>query len=205
MHDADVPERHAAPDPASILGDAVRHLFGDVGAEVLAGICGTAVVRSLHGGEVLFREGDPGDAAFVVLTGRLRAVAGPVGDERVLSDAVHGETMGELALLTGSPRSATAYAVRDSTVARLDTAAFDGLLAAHPEAALPIMRLLADRLRRATSAPRVRPPDEVTVAVLPLGGADEVAFAAGLAAAIEPMLASVAVAVAPAARPGPRR
>jgi predicted acylesterase/phospholipase RssA/CRP-like cAMP-binding protein len=194
MHDGDVPQRHPTTDPATTLDDALRRLFDGVGPDVLAAIRDAAVVSGLRGGEVLFREGDPGDAAFVVLTGRLRAVAGPVDDERVLSDAVHGETMGELALLTGSPRSATAYAVRDSTVARLETAAFDGLLAAHPEAALPIMRLLAERLRRATSAPQVRPPDEVTVAVLPLGGVDAAAFAVELAAAVGSMLPAVTVA-----------
>ena len=194
MHDANVPERPALTDPASTLDDAIRLLFGEVEPGVMDGIRRVAAVRSLRGGEVLFREGDPGDAAFVVLTGRVRAVAGPPQDERRLSDAVHGETIGELALLTGSPRSATAYAVRDSTVARLDTAAFDGLLAGHPEAALPMMRLLADRLRRATSAPRVLPPDEVVVAVLPLGGVDAAAFAADLAGAVEPMLPAVSVA-----------
>ncbi len=193
MHDASVPERPAPADRTASLDDAVRRLFGEVGPDVLAGIREAATVRALRGGEVLFREGDLGDAAFVVLAGRLRAVAGPADDERVLSDATHGETIGELALLTGLPRSATVYAVRDSTVARLDTAAFDGLLARHPEAALPIMRLLADRLRRATSAPRVRPPTEVIVAVLPLGGVGSEAFAADLAAALEPVLSATVV------------
>ncbi len=169
----DPPARPAPTSRAASFDDAVRHLFGDVG------------------GEVLFREGDPGDAAFVVLRGRLRAVAGPVGDERVLSDAIHGETIGEIALLTGSPRSATVHAVRDSTVARLNTTAFDGLLTRHPEAALSITRLLAGRLRRLTSEAPVAPPTEVTVAVLALGGVDAGRVATDLAAAVPPTLGAV--------------
>jgi predicted acylesterase/phospholipase RssA/CRP-like cAMP-binding protein len=184
----DVPERTALPSRAASLDAAVTALFGEVDSVLAEEIRGSATFLDLHGGEVLFREHDPGDAAFVVLNGRLRAVAGPIGDERVLSDAIHGETIGELALLTGSPRSATVYAVRDSTVARLERSAFDGLLARHPEGALPIMRLLAERLRRLTSAPQAAPPTEVTIAVLPIGAADAGRFGADLATAITPLL-----------------
>jgi predicted acylesterase/phospholipase RssA/CRP-like cAMP-binding protein len=188
MHDADVPEPQAQAQHGAALKAAVEQLFGGLDPDVLAEVRRSAEVRVLRGGQVLFREGDPGDAAFLVLAGRLRAVAGSATDERVLSDATRGETIGELALLTGLPRSATVYAVRDSTIARLERAAFDALLERHPGAALPITRLLADRLRRLTSAPQVRPPDEVIVAVLPLGGVDAAAFAGALAAAIGPML-----------------
>lgn len=189
----DVPLPTAPASRAASLDDAIRHLFGDVSPDVVAGIGAEASFRELCGGEVLFREGDAGDAAFVVLRGRLRAVAGPVGDERVLSDAIHGETIGELALLTGSPRSATVYAVRDSTVARLDAVAFERLLTRHPEAALSITRLLAGRLSRLTSVAPVAPPAEVTVAVLALGGVDAGRFAADLAAAVAPMLTATTV------------
>ena len=159
------------------------HLFGDdagIAAEV------EAVVRflDLPGGTILFRTGDPGDSAFIVLAGRLRAVLDDDEGGRVLSDAVRGETTGELGLITGQPRSATVYAVRDSIVARIGAADFDALLRDRPEVALPIMRILAGRLRRLTGTGDQGATLEQAIAVLPIGSADAVAFASSLAGAI---------------------
>jgi predicted acylesterase/phospholipase RssA/CRP-like cAMP-binding protein len=170
------------------LAGALGSLFGEAGDAFLDEVGDATTVSELRGGDVLFREGEPGDAAYVVLAGRLRAVSGPPDDERVLSDAARGETAGELALLTGQPRSATVFAVRDSVVARIPTAEFEQLLRRHPAAVLPITRLLADRLRRVTAAPVIRPPATVTIAVFGAGSADATRFAAGLADAIGPML-----------------
>jgi NTE family protein len=80
-----------------------------------------------------------------------------------------GELLGELAVLTGEPRSTTAIAVRDSHLARLDKAAFDRLVAANPTELLGLFsRQLANRLRTqyAGRSREGRPP--VAIAVLPL-------------------------------------
>ena len=166
------------------LREAVMRLFGE-DAAVAAEVEAVASLVDVPGGTVLFREGDPGDSAYVVLAGRLRAVADGEDGDQVLSDAVRGETIGELGLITNQPRSATVYAVRDSTVARIGGADFETLLRERPEVALPIMRILAGRLRRLTRGPGDRVPLERTVAVLPIGAADAEAFAMSLAHAIE--------------------
>jgi predicted acylesterase/phospholipase RssA len=164
------------------LHAAALGLFGD---ETIAAEVGRlATFLEVPGGEILFRQDDPGDSAFVVLAGRLRAVRHDDGVDQLLSDAVRGETMGELGLITGEARSATVYAVRDSVVARIGGADFDALMRARPGAALPIMRLLASRLRRSTVGRGSAAATETTVAVLALGAADAPALAHALAAEI---------------------
>ena len=80
------------------------------------------------------REGEPADGMFVVVSGRLRvATTGPNGAEVVLAELGVGETVGEMAVISGEPRSATVYAIRDSQLARLSTARFEQLLERHPK------------------------------------------------------------------------
>lgn len=173
----------ADPDNRRRLREAARSLFGDE-PQILDAVEAVAAFLEVPGGTVLFEEGDPGDSAYVVLAGRLRAVLQGDGGDQVLSDAVRGETVGELGLITGQPRSATVYAVRDSVVARIGGSDFESLIAERPAAALPIMRILAGRLRRLTLVKGEVAARDRTVAIFPLGGADPVAFASTLAAAI---------------------
>ena len=107
----------------------------------------------IPGGRVLFHRGEEGDGLYIVLRGRLRSLdaAG-----RTLGEASPGGYVGEMALLTGAPRSATVVAVRDSTLARLSCRGFERLVAACPSAALSMARTVASRaqsnLARATSS-----------------------------------------------------
>lgn len=90
---------------------------------------------SLRSGETLIRQGDPGDCLYVVISGRLRVVLEQDGEEmRALRAIVRGESIGEMALITGEKRTATIYAVRDTEAARLSQAEFDRLLAKYPQA-----------------------------------------------------------------------
>ena len=75
---------------------------------------------SLRSGEPLIAEGDDGDAMFVLVSGRLRAFVDDEGDERAVGDVSAGEVVGEMALISDEPRSATVRAVRDSQLLRLD-------------------------------------------------------------------------------------
>src|SRR5919205_3391302 len=71
--------------------------------------------RRLVENEVLMREGDPGDAMYIVTGGRIRlSTLDPNGNEKVLTYFTDGQFFGEMALLTGTPRSATASAETDS-------------------------------------------------------------------------------------------
>ena len=92
---------------------------------------------------MLYTTGDPSTEIYVVLTGRLRVIAG----EQVIGYVGRGQPVGEMGAVTGEPRSATVAAVRDSvllTVTRDDLLAF---LEAHPGASIALTRLIIARLR----------------------------------------------------------
>jgi predicted acylesterase/phospholipase RssA/CRP-like cAMP-binding protein len=102
----------------------------------------------LPSGEVLFHEGDAGEDIYIVVNGRLRVTTQDGdGHERVLEEVGRGGAVGEVALLTGEPRSASIRAIRDTHLLRLSRAAFDELLDRHPRAMMQIVRSAAWRLR----------------------------------------------------------
>jgi len=160
--------------PLSAL-EAIAHVAG--AEDMFAGLdreARTAVEAetefvSLSSGESLFRQGDSGDALYVVLTGRLRVVVEPIaGAPHTVAEIGRGESVGEMALLTGDPRSATVSAVRDSRLVRLSRAAFERIVQQCPGAMLLVTRRLVRRLQQMN---RGRPADRAiaTIAVVPIG------------------------------------
>jgi NTE family protein len=149
---------------------------------------------TLRPGEILFREGEPGAEVCFVLSGRLRSYRlSPAGEIDVLGEIGRGETVGELAFLTDTARSATVVAVRDTRVAFFGRRAFEGLLARQPHVATSMMRLVVERFRmreqgrRSTSRP-------VTIAAIRVSPAvDLQGFVVRLAAARRGQGARVAV------------
>jgi predicted acylesterase/phospholipase RssA/CRP-like cAMP-binding protein len=104
---------------------------------------------SLSAGDALFRQGDPSDAVYVVVGGRLRVFDEPPGaPARLLNEVGRGEMIGEMGVITGEPRSATVRAARDAELVRLPQSSFDRLLEQHPRAMMTIARALIMRLQR---------------------------------------------------------
>jgi len=99
-------------------------------------------------GEVVFAEGDKGDFMYVVRSGELEIVR----DGIVAETLGPGGIFGEMALIDGSPRSATVRAKTDCEVAPINEKSFVFLVHETPYFAVAVMRTLADRLRR--SVPR---------------------------------------------------
>jgi NTE family protein len=100
------------------------------------------------GGEVLIRQGEPGDGMFIVISGRFQvSVALEDGTERILGEIGRGELVGEMAILSGEPRSATVRAIRDSALVKLSKEAFERIVPQNPRAAMLIARRLVNRLK----------------------------------------------------------
>lgn len=134
-------------DPRMLL--ARTEIFHGLPDTALGEVATTLEWLHVGAGETLFRQGDLGDAMYVVCTGRVRiTVRDDTGRETVIREAGRGENVGELALLTGERRSGTARAVRDSCLVRLPRGAFDLLAARHPDVALAMMRVLATWVQR---------------------------------------------------------
>jgi CRP-like cAMP-binding protein len=126
-------------------------LFEGVSLEALGLIAQRLTERSFAAGEVVFREGDPGDRLFLVLTGRMHIYVERQGATITYTRVQAGEGFGEMALIDEAPRSATVQAEEPSYCLTLDKQDFTALLAAHPQIALGIMKSLSQRLRH-TSA-----------------------------------------------------
>ena len=101
----------------------------------------------VEAGEVVVRQGDAGDRLFLVASGRLRVFVEDDDGPRVLRELGSGAALGELALLTGEPRSASVVAVRDSELLELTADAFESLLERDAGFATAIARALALQLQ----------------------------------------------------------
>jgi predicted acylesterase/phospholipase RssA/CRP-like cAMP-binding protein len=167
------------------LADALTNLFGPFEKSALHELQAAVEWRHVAPGTLLFQQGDLGDGLYIVINGRLRAVTStPDGSERVLGEVGRGECVGEIALLTGEPRMATVYAVRESDVVRLSHELFARLLERYPQAMLQIARLVARRAQQPVRKPST--PNAVTNIVLLPAGPDVplTAFAQRLEAAL---------------------
>src|SRR5690349_12651176 len=107
------------------LAASLAALFGSADPAIADDLLRLGQWLPVRGGERLFRQGDPGDAMFLLVVGRLVAVRedGAVS-RRVVGRIRPGECVGEMGLLATQPRTATVEASRDSVVVRISEDAF---------------------------------------------------------------------------------
>jgi phosphoserine phosphatase RsbU/P len=116
-------------------------------------LAATLQIVNLVPGEVLFREGEPGESLFIILEGQL-AVLLALGtpDERQLAVFGPGEFIGEMSLLIpGRARTASVRATRAARLWKMTHADFDGLLVRQPKLAYTIVQSLTKRLDTTTT------------------------------------------------------
>lgn len=123
---------------------------------------------ALPGGMTLFEAGDAPDALYFVVSGSLGAYTSSVeGHRRLVGSVAAGETVGEMALISGKPRNATVVALRDTELGRLSRSAFESLMLLHPQGLLRIAQLMAQRLDSSQRQVRGRRAVPKTFAVVP--------------------------------------
>jgi CRP/FNR family transcriptional regulator, cyclic AMP receptor protein len=118
-----------------------------VSVKVLGVFKGAKETRELPAGTVIFEEGSTGQEMFGVVSGRVELRMGNGHSFSLGPD----DTFGEMAMVDASPRSATAVASEDTTVAVIDKRRFLFLVGETPNFALQVMASLAERLRAAQS------------------------------------------------------
>ena len=162
--------RNAPVHPAVALVAKLAHLplLESLGPRLLEAIATEFDWFSLPGGQILFNHGDRDDSLYVVLSGQLGAfLPNDEGKEILIRQMGSGETVGEMALLSGEVRSATVLALRDTELARLSKSSFEKLIDQHPKTLRFITELLVRRLREPPrlDGPKLAPR---TVAIFPL-------------------------------------
>jgi hypothetical protein len=124
-----------------VLADA--SLFTGLSGEELYPVAELAETIDLAPGDTVVRQGDPGDALFVVARGALHVLR----DGARVRDLGPGAVFGEMALLDGAPRAATVAAAVAAQVLRIPRAEFEALLDESPELARGVIRTLLGHLR----------------------------------------------------------
>jgi CRP/FNR family transcriptional regulator, cyclic AMP receptor protein len=140
--------------PPDFATEALGHcrLFGGLGDESLRTIARNLRARRFRRGEVLFHEGDPGDALFIVASGAVKVVVpSEDGEEAILATLRRGDFLGELALLDGAPRSASAIALEVTETLALPREQLRALIASEPVIRDALLASLAAELRRLTA------------------------------------------------------
>ncbi|MGK4005780.1 Crp/Fnr family transcriptional regulator [Sorangium sp. So ce1036] len=102
-------------------------------------------------GDVLFREGESGDVMFVIQSGAVRVSKSVAGEDKVLAVLGPGEFVGEMAILNGKPRNATATVVEPSRCLVVEARTLQAMLQRNSEIALRLIKKLAKRLDAANA------------------------------------------------------
>jgi CRP/FNR family cyclic AMP-dependent transcriptional regulator len=101
------------------------------------------IALTFEAGRVLFKKGDPGQDLYVVKSGEIQVLDG----NHVLETVTAGGIIGEMALVDGSPRSATARAITETVVIPIDERRFLFMVQQTPFFAIRVMRVMTTRLR----------------------------------------------------------
>jgi CRP/FNR family transcriptional regulator, cyclic AMP receptor protein len=126
-------------------------ILGHLKDSQLAHLCDFIEVHQAQAHSILFRQGDVGDAMYLVLSGELRARVLNGGNESILATFRAGDFFGDMALFDNGPRSADVVASMDSTLLKISAANFFRLIREAPALATPFLqatvRTLSSRIR----------------------------------------------------------
>jgi CRP-like cAMP-binding protein len=129
-------------------GDLLRHLPPEDIGEILP-LVGQ---RNLAPGEIVFNAGEDGDAFYIVARGKVDVVEGGRGDSHSLAELGPGQSFGEMALLSGAPRSATIRAMVGTKLLTIKREDFLRLISRDSQLAAAVRRLSHERAIRNLSA-----------------------------------------------------
>lgn len=134
-------------DPTTIIAGVP--LFAGLSERELKSFMARVRYQHYRTGEVIFHKEDPGDTFHLILDGLVKIyLASEEGQEAVLIMLKPGEFFGELSLLDGAPRSASAMAIQPTATCTIDRENFLGFIREQPVAAMTFFGVLASRLRR---------------------------------------------------------
>jgi CRP-like cAMP-binding protein len=160
--------------------------FTGLDRKLLDKIAAAALMRNYPEGEVIVRQGESGLGLYVILKGKVRVEREHGGVARVLAELGPQQFFAEIAMVDSKPRSATITTITDTECMLLTRDSFRKLVETHPELALRLARVLAERLRIANDklasaeTAQVVPPPPGAAPAVPANGT---ATAAGKTAA----------------------
>jgi CRP-like cAMP-binding protein len=150
------PEPAAGVDRPRLVAYADRllamPLFSDLSEEELLAVVRGLRVHLFAAGDVIVTEREPGQSLFILTGGRVKVfVRNPAGRNYLVAQLRNGDFFGEIATLSGRPRTATVVAAAVTDVLELDKEALDGIARSHPR----VCEVLEDAYIRRASSPEV--------------------------------------------------
>jgi ABC-type multidrug transport system ATPase subunit len=136
----------AKPQDVQSLGTIP--IFAGCSPAELEVIASSMEATAVPGGTVIFRDGDPGDDMYIVASGQVRIVSDVQTEKIIFAHLGPGEFFGEMALMTGGPRSAAAVATTDVRLWRLGKKQIALILREYPQVGVAIGRVLSERVAR---------------------------------------------------------
>jgi CRP/FNR family cyclic AMP-dependent transcriptional regulator len=125
-----------------------NYLFRGLPSPTLGELAALALRRRVTKDTVVFTQGGPGDALYGIASGRVRiSASGPSGQEVYLNIMDPGDVFGEIAVMDGLPRTASATAIEATVLVVIQRSDFLALLQREPQLAIHLMQLLCARLR----------------------------------------------------------
>lgn len=125
-------------------------LFKNLSPSDIKQVAAIAEEQSFSDGDLLVQQGELGDVMFIIASGEVRVVTTQDQKEVELARRKSGEYVGEMALISKEPRSATVAAVGNVHTLCIDQKSFEALLRDRPDASLAVIRVLCDRLNEAS-------------------------------------------------------
>jgi NTE family protein/lysophospholipid hydrolase len=150
------------------LAEMLPNLFGELDEATFNDIEAEAEWIQISRGDVLIKQGDPGDSMYILIRGRLQArVTVEDGNQIIVGEITPGESVGEMAMFTGETRTADVAAVRDTVLVKFTKDGFDRLMNKYPHVIRQITNIVIGRLRRAQFS-NTRPQNVTNIAVVPI-------------------------------------
>jgi CRP-like cAMP-binding protein len=118
-------------------------LFRALPSEELAQIAEIAEEQPMASGDVVFAEGEPGDALYLIVEGKVKVHK---ADKELVRLGLR-DVFGEMAVLDSEPRSATVTVIEDAVMLKIGRDDFRDIFTERPEIAMGVMKVLTRRLR----------------------------------------------------------
>jgi NTE family protein len=124
-------------------------VLATLGEELMKGLAEEAELVAIKKGDLVVREDDPGDALYVVVSGRLQAYTRlSSGAERIFASYSNGDCFGEMPLLSGETHWANVRALNDSVLLKIPRAVFDKVVSRDPRVAVGLSQRMGQRIKQ---------------------------------------------------------
>lgn len=125
-------------------------LFHDLSTDEINSISGLARVRNYKKNMIIFMEGEPGEALYFVISGKVKiSKTTEDGREQILHLLQHGDVFAEVVLIDGGPYPATAEVIETAQIGMLMNKDVENLIRSNPDIAIKLLKIMSKRLRLA--------------------------------------------------------